>query len=68
MSRRRDGSKKAAPTTVRFSQDTLEFLRAAAQHHEAGIAGVVNDAVRLYREKLEAKSERILDGISSNPG
>lgn len=66
MSRRRDGSKKAAPTTVRFTQDTLDFLRAAAKHHEEGLVGVITDAVKLYRDKVEAKSERILDGIGGN--
>lgn len=58
--------KKAAPTTVRFTQDTLDFLRAAAEHHEGGLVGVITDAVKLYRDKIEAKSERILDGISGN--
>jgi hypothetical protein len=68
MSRRRDGSKKTAPTTVRFSRDLEAWVRQAAEGHPEGMTGVINDAVRLYREKIEAKGERILNGIVGSPG
>lgn len=44
----------------------MDFLRAAAAHHEDGLVGVITDAVKLYRDKIEAKRERILDGIGGN--
>lgn len=56
------------PTTVRFSRDLDAWVRQAAEGHPDGMTGVINDAVRLYREKVEAKQERILNGIVGSPG
>lgn len=44
----------------------MEFIRLAARTHPEGMGGLVNDAVALYRDQVERKGERILDGIVSS--
>lgn len=44
----------------------MEFIRVASRSHPKGMGGLINDAVALYRDQVEKKGERILDGIVSN--
>lgn len=57
MPRRANRPLKAKPTTVRFEKPLDEWLKARAAEHPDGQSGIVNDAVRYFKEHLEEQPQ-----------
>ena len=45
--------KKTPPTTVRFSAELHDFIKTNAPLHPDGQSGLINDAVRYYKDRVE---------------
>lgn len=60
---KRTGEEPRQVTTVRFRRDLMDFIRSRARAHPQGMAGVINDAVALYRDHIEERGKKIRDGI-----
>jgi len=60
--------KKTPPTTVRFTADNHEFVKAQSELHQDGQSGVINDAVAFYRKHVEKRGEKLFATINGANG